>query len=670
MNFPIFLTLLSGITSLVTAVYAWRRRSMPGAVPFAGMMLSVAIWSLASVAEFASPGLEMKVFWSKVAYFGVVSVAPLFFVFSLEYSHRTRWLSRGFLLGLLGFSLAILVLAWTNEWHGLVWSQFVPVISATGKSWIYVHGLVYYLLIVYSYVLMAIGTVNLLQTALNSHSLYRWQVVVVMVAALLPWFGNLVYVLGISPWPEIDPGLLSFTLSGVLLVIGLNRLQILRLHPLARDVLVTSLRDGMVVLDEGMHVVDINPAAGRMLGVEVKKGLGKPLTELTSGWSEMIPGLPSNEDYTQEIMLREDMWVEMHISPIYGEKQRTRGRLVLLHDISERKQNEKLQHAIYLISEAASNVKELDDLYRQVHGIIRRLLPAKNCFIALYDPASEMIRFPYFVDEHDEEPGPTRLGVGLTSYVIKHGQPLLATRETAGELKARGEILSMGTPSAEWLGAPLKTTDQQVFGALVIQSYDPEIHYTPGDKKILVYVSTQVAAAIQRQQMLMDLRQKAIRDELTGVYNRRGLMELGKREIDRSLRYGRPISLLILEVDRFRELNDGYGFEVGDEALRLLAQELNKNLREIDLVGRYGEDEFVVLLPETNEQGSVSTANRLYASMEKLRLQVGDEVVQFSFSIGVGLRKPEEVDLGELIWRAGRALHSARRSGNSGVIRL
>lgn len=179
-----------------------------------------------------------------------------------------------------------------------------------------------------------------------------------------------------------------------------------------------------------------------------------------------------------------------------------------------------------------------------------------------------------------------------------------------------------------------------------------------------------MAAAIQRQQMLMDLRQKAIRDELTGVYNRRGLMELGKREIDRSLRYGRPISLLILEVDRFRELNDGYGFEVGDEALRLLAQELNKNLREIDLVGRYGEDEFVVLLPETNEQGSVSTANRLYASMEKLRLQVGDEVVQFSFSIGVGLRKPEEVDLGELIWRAGRALHSARRSGNSGVIRL
>ncbi len=670
MNFPIFLTLLSGITSMFTAVYAWRRRSMPGAVPFAGMMLSVAIWSLASVAEFASPGLEMKVFWSKVAYFGVVSVSPLFFVFSLEYSHRTRWLARGFLLGLLGISLAILVLAWTNEWHGLVWSRFVPVISATGKSWIYVHGLAYYLLIVYSYVLMAIGTVNLLQTALNSHSLYRWQVVVVVAAALLPWFGNLVYVLGISPWPEIDPGLLSFTLSGVLLVIGLNRLQILRLHPLARDVLVTSLMDGVLVLDERMRVVDINPAAGRMFGVEVKKGLGKPLTELTSGWSGMIPGLPSNEDYTQEIMLREDMWVEMHVSPIFDEKQRTRGRLVLLHDISERKQNEKLQHAIYLISEAASNVKELDDLYRQVHGIIRRLLPADNCFIALYEHASETFRFPYFIDQYDKNPGPTRLGAGLTSYVLKHGQPLLVTRDNAGELKASGEVFSMGTPSSEWLGVPLKTTDQQVFGALVIQSYDPEIHYTPGDKKILVYVSTQVAAAIQRQQMLMDLRQKAIRDELTGVYNRRGLMELGKREIDRSLRYGRPVSLLILEVDRFRELNDGYGFEVGDEVLRLLAQALNKNLREIDLIGRYGEDEFVVLLPETDEQGGLSTANRLYVSMEKLRLQVGDEVVQFSFSIGVGLRKPEEVDLGELIWRAGRALHSARRSGNSGVIRL
>lgn len=176
------------------------------------------------------------------------------------------------------------------------------------------------------------------------------------------------------------------------------------------------------------------------------------------------------------------------------------GGMASFIDITQRKQLEKIQGAIYRISETASSVKNLNQLYPKIYEIIRDLIPAKNFYIALYDEKKQTIRFPYFIDQEDPPPQPRKREKGMTEYVLRTGEPILAPPGVCEELKDRGEIEDLGTPSIDWLGVPLKTTDNKTIGVLVVQTYEEGLRYTEEDKDMLVFVSTQIAMVIQRKQ--------------------------------------------------------------------------------------------------------------------------------------------------------------------------
>ena len=167
-------------------------------------------------------------------------------------------------------------------------------------------------------------------------------------------------------------------------------------------------------------------------------------------------------------------------------------------DITERKWAEKVQTSLYKISEATHSAKNLDELYFSIHNIINELMPANNFYIALYDSTSEKLSFPYFVDEYEQNPGPQKLGKGLTEYVLRTEKPLLASPKVFDELKKKGEVVSVGPPSIDWLGVPLKTKDETI-GVLTVQSYTEGIRYSEKDKSILTFISEQVAMAIERK---------------------------------------------------------------------------------------------------------------------------------------------------------------------------
>jgi len=126
-------------------------------------------------------------------------------------------------------------------------------------------------------------------------------------------------------------------------------------------------------------------------------------------------------------------------------------------------------------------------------------MPAENFYIALYDPDSDMINFPYFVDEYEKKPGPYKPGQGLTEYVLRTGKPLLASPDVCEELEKKSEVVCIGPPSVDWLGVPLKTKDR-TFGLIVVQSYTEGLRYRQEDKDILSYIGEQVAMAIKRKQ--------------------------------------------------------------------------------------------------------------------------------------------------------------------------
>ncbi len=180
--------------------------------------------------------------------------------------------------------------------------------------------------------------------------------------------------------------------------------------------------------------------------------------------------------------------------------------LAVAKDITELKRAERIQASIYKISEAAHTAQNLDDLFRLIHDIISELMPAENFYIALQDERTGLISFPYFVDQYDPRPAPKKPGKGLTEYVLRTGQPLLASPHVFAELVSKGEVELIGTHSIDWLGVPLKVKERTI-GVLVVQSYSEGVRFTEKEKEILMFVSSQVAMAIERKQAELALRE-------------------------------------------------------------------------------------------------------------------------------------------------------------------
>ena len=172
---------------------------------------------------------------------------------------------------------------------------------------------------------------------------------------------------------------------------------------------------------------------------------------------------------------------------------------VILQDITSRKTAELFQTCISSILDATLQAESIEQLFTTLHSIIKKLMPADNFYFALYDPATRMLNFPYFVDPYDPPPLPRKLGKWVTDYVLRHKKSLLATPAIFIDLIEKGEIESRGVDSIDWLGVPL-TLKGETIGVMAIQSYNNDYRYRKEDQEILEFASAQIALAIQRKQ--------------------------------------------------------------------------------------------------------------------------------------------------------------------------
>ncbi len=204
----------------------------------------------------------------------------------------------------------------------------------------------------------------------------------------------------------------------------------------------------------------------------------------------------------------ETRWLRHQTKIVWDEiNNRLSGFIGVGQDITERKQAEQLQQALFRISETATSAQNLNEMFVLIHEIISELIPAKNFYISLYDSETNTMEFPYFVDEFDPPPTARLAKRGLTEYVLRTGQPLLALPDVFEDLIAGGEVESVGSPSVDWLGVPLKTSEDRTIGALVVQTYIEGVRYTRRDLNLLVFVSRQVALAIERKRAEQELRE-------------------------------------------------------------------------------------------------------------------------------------------------------------------
>jgi diguanylate cyclase (GGDEF)-like protein len=180
--------------------------------------------------------------------------------------------------------------------------------------------------------------------------------------------------------------------------------------------------------------------------------------------------------------------------------------------------------------------------------------------------------------------------------------------------------------------------------------------------------ASQVAVAFENARLVSKIQQLAITDELTGLYNRRGLYEIGRLEIERTRRYGMPLAAIVIDIDHFKRVNDRFSHAVGDQVLRNFAKCVQVNTRELDVVGRIGGEEFVVLLPGSNEKSAQETADRLQGIVANCVTHTKDGDIWITVSQGVAVMDSSMSDLNDLIQAADRALYQAKEGGRNRVV--
>jgi PAS domain S-box-containing protein len=216
----------------------------------------------------------------------------------------------------------------------------------------------------------------------------------------------------------------------------------------------------------------------------------------------------SRRKATEFELLKLNVTLERRVQERTADLEASEARL--LKDNAERKRREKIQQATFQISEAVHTTEDLDSLYRQIHEIVRSLMPANNFYISLHDPAKKLLTFPYVVDQRDPCHGPMTEGSGLTGHVLRTGKSFLASRKNmvARNADGRGVIfdgaheipfVECGTPPAQWLGAPM-TIKGRSLGVLEVFDYQNENAYGDEEKQILSFIADQTALAIERKQ--------------------------------------------------------------------------------------------------------------------------------------------------------------------------
>jgi diguanylate cyclase (GGDEF)-like protein len=220
-------------------------------------------------------------------------------------------------------------------------------------------------------------------------------------------------------------------------------------------------------------------------------------------------------------------------------------------------------------------------------------------------------------------------------------------------------------PGRSTLLLPL-TADGKKLGAVTFAFEQPH-HFSPDEIALCEQAAGQVALAIAKAKLYEETQRLAITDELTGLYNRRGLYELGRREVERALRFQRPLSMIMLDIDHFKQFNDDYGHDIGDQVLHSLAGRIQTNVRDIDIIGRYGGEEFVVLLPEIELFFAGQVAGRLHSLIVQEPILTRAGKLSITVSLGVASTAQGARDLDALIKHADIALYRAKEAGRNRV---
>ena len=373
-----------------------------------------------------------------------------------------------------------------------------------------------------------------------------------------------------------------------------------------------------------------------------------------------------------------EVWVDVTVSPLWKPDETPGRNIAVVQDITDRRrmqeENERRSRQLAILHETSVELTAELNLNELLHSIALRaleLIGGAYCNWFLYRPEEDMMeQVGSAGQELFSMKTMHKRGEGFVGYIWATGAPSVVDDYSSWPERKR-EYDSF--PSRALVGAPI-LWGEELLGIIDIMSYAPH-RYTQSDMDMLSMFATQAAIAIRNARFYNKIEQISVTDELTGLLNRRGFFQLGEREFERALRFGRPLAALMLDIDRFKRINDTFGHPIGDQVLRALSDCIRQSTRGIDVAGRYGGEEFTLLLPETDLAVATQIAERLRQSIADLPIPIyrgkhdsPPVRIRINVSIGVAFMLPDIPNLSVLIDRADQALYRAKDLGRNRVI--
>jgi diguanylate cyclase (GGDEF)-like protein/PAS domain S-box-containing protein len=675
------LSLVIALIYLAVGLYSWNRRDVSGAAALAVLMFGAGAYAVPYILGLASANLPQALFWYHISLPGASILGPAWIVFALQYSRQDEILNgrRCLLIGLI--PLVCCIAAWTNSLHGLYGSDFRFDPSSAWPVLEWKFGIFYWINFGYAYLTTALGMVLLARMAIKRWRPFTRQTVLLLAGAIIPTILNVGFVLGFTPIPHLDTAPFCFLITGITWSLAIFRYRFLDIVPVARDRVFETMPVGVIVLDLQDRVLDINPAALKILGLSLTKVLGDklaPIFQIIEPGDRPIPLDGMNKEIT---LAKDQLYLHLHLTPLMNRRKKQTGSLLLVQDVTQAKLAEMAEQKQRLLVEtmrrAVDNLthtldpEELLDLVLVKMGMI---VPYSAAFIFILDKTGQEARF---VRHHFPNAAPATMGENFADLAENQAcfmQLLPDMQEHYQSFHLAEEAIALVCASCaafchvrdslgRFVVAPIR-----VYGGLIGFAVLANTIATPLSSEILDQLDSfisQAGIALENARLYAELSEQAIRDELTGALNRRGFLARAQRELERAHKAQHPCALILIDLDQFKLVNDQFGHAAGDQVLRTIARKCFASIREADIFGRYGGDEFIIFLPDCTLQTAEGICERLRGFAAATSIRTTDGQVSVTLSLGIAVDDSGKSNLEDLFLCADQALYIAKNAGRN-----
>ncbi len=644
----------------------------------AGLLLAAMIlgleWSIALFLEMLVKDQETKVFFGRLQYLGIYFSLPVFFWFIMVYTGRGTWITRNRMIALLIVPIVMNILAWTNDYHHLVWSGFVFDPDPSKNLLYYLRGPIYYFAIAYNYSLFIVIYALIISQAVSSKGILRRQAFTLLLGPAPVVLANLNYLVSVGPLRGYDLTPVGFALMGAIFYFSTIKQRLLSVTPISPAIILDGITDGIVVLDEQNNIVECNLASEKFLTDTRANIIGKPAESVLAGYPNLAGLVDQSNANKLELELDKDSETFLIESREIADKhQQVAGRLLSFKDITLRKQVEDKEKEQRQLAEAYRDVMvtltstlEFDEVLDRIMENIHKVMPygMTNLVLIGEDGIGRVVRCIGYENEdflHWVQSVEFIIDEVVTyRKMIETGKPIIVPDTHKVDFWVKKDDLVHS-----YMGAPIQIKGHTL-GFINQDHADPDF-YTPEQAERLQTFADLAAIALENARLFKLTQDMAIMDELTRLYNRRYFFQLAAIEVKRSLRFTKPCSLVIFDVDNFKDINDMYGHPVGDQALKNVASTLLSRVREVDICGRYGGDEFCILLPETNLTGATNLTQRILETFRTLQVTNHIFSTKITASFGIAELDDSTQTVDDLLSHADYALYQAKQKGRDRI---